>query len=165
MANEFFTALPDGGDAPVREVSTQFQQCQLWKLLRSQFRRACLRYRFHPTRIFRARRQALDLPRCPRSQLRLRRLRLPIPGAAARGSDRAFGRSGISFLQDARPIFARQEYRPGGPHTASEASDEFMSAPIAADSPSIGFRSRPCRNWQHRSCSLLRLRWRLRSVL
>jgi cysteine desulfurase/selenocysteine lyase len=133
MANEFFTALPGTGDAPVRGVSTQ-----------------PLSSLETPPIAVPAAPPETSLPSDPHfpgapasaGGATLSPLTTPvqvtpppIPGAA--GSTDLTGLSGavpaFSFLQDARPIFSDKNTVPTGPYTPAKPLTEFIPAPTAAE--------------------------------
>ena len=143
MANEFFTALPGTGDAPVRAVPTQ-----------------PLSALETPPVTVPAAPPETSLPSDPHFPgvpasaggatlspvtTPVQVTSPPIPGAAA-STDLA-GLSGavsvFSFLQDARPIFSDKNAVPAGPYTPAKPLTEFMPAPTVVESLPFALEAEP----------------------
>ncbi len=143
MANEFFTALPGTGDAPVRAVPTQ-----------------PLSALETPPVTVPAAPPETSLPSDPHFPgvpasaggatlspvtTPVQATPPPIPGAAA--STDPTGLSGavpaFSFLQDARPIFSDKNAVPAGPYTPAKPLTEFMSAPTAVEGLPFALEAQP----------------------
>ena len=143
MANEFFTAMPGTGDAPVRDLSTQ-----------------PLSGLETPPVTVPAAPPETSLPSDPHFPgapasaggatlspvtTPVQATPPPIPGAAA--STDPTGLSGavpaFSFLQDARPIFSDKNTVPTGPYTPAKPLTEFMPAPTAVEGLPFALDAQP----------------------
>jgi len=146
MANEFFTALPGTGDAPVRDLSTQPPSG-----LET------------PPVTVPAAPPETSLPSDPHfpgapasaggttlspGTTPVQATPPPIPGAAA--STDPTGLSGVvpvfSFLQDARPIFSDKNTVPAGPYTPAKPLTEFVAAPTAVEGLPFALQAQPLPN-------------------
>jgi cysteine desulfurase/selenocysteine lyase len=143
MANEFFTAMPGMGDAPVRDLSTQ-----------------PLSGLETPPVTVPAAPPETSLPSDPHFPgapasagggtlspvtTPVQATPPPIPGAAA--STDPTGLSGavpaFSFLQDARPIFSDKNTVPTGPYTPAKPLTEFMPTPTAVEGLPFALDAQP----------------------